>query len=157
MPAQTLSTPYLRRSSFEPSDFLIGQKENEVRYVPSSLVPSEIVGNIYSDRLDLIFRYMSEESPLEKKFRRGDVEIEIGKYTQKILSISLSFKPRQSSLMASIDEAIKAVKAASTAIDRRSIQKSYSLILDVLDDVKRDFKSPQMKQDLELQFRRGKS
>lgn len=157
MPTQTLSTPYLRRPNLQHSDYLISQRHNEMRYVPSSLVPSEIEGNIYTDRLVLVFRYITAESALEKKFRRGNVELELGKYTKKILAISLSFKPKQSSLLAAIDEAVKTVRIAGGMLDRTSIQKSYSLIVDFLNHTKEDLNTPSMKRTLENQFRHKSS
>lgn len=152
MPVQSLSTPYLRRPHLRPADVLISQKQNESRFVPSSLVPMEIVGAISLDALDLTFKYMSSENPDPKRFRNGNIELEIGRSTKKILRIFLSFEPNHAALISAMDQAIKTVKIARSAIDRPSIQKSYNVITDILLTAKRDF-ATDMKQGLEEMFR----
>ncbi|HEY6243074.1 MAG TPA: hypothetical protein VIX17_03970 [Pyrinomonadaceae bacterium] len=152
MPAQTLSTPYQQRPNLQLHDFLIGQKQNEKRYVPLTLVPKEIEGKIFTDRLELTFAYIASESASPRKFRNGDVELDLGRSTQKILAISVSFEPNYRGLLVAIEKVIKSVKLARASIDRESIQKSYNLITEFLEQAKRDF-STYMKDDLEKMFR----
>lgn len=152
MPAQTVSTPYLRRPNLEPSDFLIGQKQNESRYVPTSLVPSEIEGSIFTDRIEFVFRYINPESPSAKKFRHKNIELELGRATKKILQISLSFEPNYSHLMSAIEEAKKTVELARVDVDRPSIRKSYNIIINFLEQAERDFRT-NMRSELEDMFR----
>jgi hypothetical protein len=153
---QTQSTPYLRRSNLQPSDFLIGQKQNETRYVPSSLVPTEIEGEINRDEVDFFFRYISPESASSRKFRNRNVELQLGRSTKKILQISVSFEPNYPALISAIEQAIKTVKLAKSDVNRLSIQKSYTIIVDFLETAKRDFIT-NMKQDLEEMFRQKPS
>lgn len=155
MPVQSLSTPYLRRPHLRPADILISQNQNESRFVPSSLVPTEIVGEISLDALDLTFKYISPESPDPKRFRNGNVELEIGRSTKKILRISLLFESNHAALISAIEQAIKTVKLARSTIDRPSIQKSYNVIANILLTAKRDF-STDMKRDLEEMFRHAR-
>jgi len=112
----------------------------------------EIVGAISLDALDLTFKYMSSENPDPKRFRNGNIELEIGRSTKKILRIFLSFEPNHAALISAMDQAIKTVKIARSAIDRPSIQKSYNVITDILLTAKRDF-ATDMKQGLEEMFR----
>ncbi len=150
MPA--LAKSYVQRPSFKPHDFLIDKRANEVRYVPSSLVPTETVGNVGPTRLDLHFRYITSESPASKKLVFKGIEIEVGKFTQKILAISFTYDPTYQSLLHGFDEAAKSVRKARGSLSKPSIQKSYELIAEFLGIAKNDFNKPKMKADLENMF-----
>jgi hypothetical protein len=147
MPA--LAKAYVQRPTLRPTDFLIGERAHETRYVPSSLVPAEIVGTIYPNKLQLDFRYISFESPAAKKFSLDDVEIVLGKFTGKILTIIISFEPNYEKLVASFDVAAHAVRKARAKLEKESTQKSYDLISYFLSQAKLDFQSEKMKKELE--------
>jgi hypothetical protein len=144
--------PYSQRPNLQPSDFLIGQKQNESRYVPSSLVPIEISGEIFRDHAQIIFKYTTSENPSSKKFKHANVELDLGRSTQKILTVSLSFEPTHRSLISAIDEATKTIDLAKSLLSRPSIRKSYDLGIDFLRKAKRDFNT-HMKRELEEMFR----
>jgi len=154
MPAQAVATPYLRRPHLRQSDFLIGEKPNESRYVPSSLVPTEIEGNIHPTRLNIIFRYITPESPSSKKFRHRNAQLELGRSTKKILQVSIVFEPNHNSLIRAIDEAIKAIKLAKAGVTRPSLQKSYNIISEFLEQARTDFLTD-MRRELEEMFRQA--
>jgi len=139
MSIQTTIRPYVRRPQFKPNDFLISQKPNEVRYLPSTLVPIEIVGDISPNRIDFHFKYSGLESPHVRKFPKEGVEITVGKYTNKVLGISLSFEPTYADLISSVDLGVTAVKKARAFLVKDSVQKSYDLIVDFLSQAKKDF------------------
>lgn len=150
MPA--LAKSYVQRPSLKPHDYLIDQRPNEARYVPSSLVPTEVVGDVRPTRLELRFRYITSESPSPRKIQVREVEVEVGKFTQKVLMISVTFAPNYESLLASFDEAAKALRKTRASLAKPSIQKSYDLIAEFLEIAKSDFKGKKMKQDLESIF-----
>lgn len=150
MPA--LATSYVQRPSLRPHDFLIDQRGNEARYVPSTLVPLEISGDVYLNRLELRFRYITSESSASRKFSSGQAEVEVGKFTQKILGISLTFDANYESVLASFDIAAKYVRKLRASLQKPSIQKSYEFVAEFLEQAKNDFKNPKMKHDLERMF-----
>ena len=146
-----LAKPYIQRPTLKPSDILIGERDHESRYVPSSLVPTEIVGTIYRNKLQLDFKYISNESA-GKKVSDDKIEIETGKFTGKILAISISFEPHYENVISSFDAASKIVRNARTRLTKQSTHKSYDLILEFLAKAKSDFQSEKMKTELEALF-----
>ena len=148
----TATKEYIRRPTLTRNELLIDEKENETRYVPSSLVPSEIVGTIYRNKLKLEFKYISPESSGKKLFPLKDVEIELGKFTEKILAISVSFEPTYENLLDSFDVAAKAIRKARVGLPRASAQKSYDLISSFLAQAKEDFRTEKKRSELNSLF-----
>lgn len=156
MALQTLTKPkYTHRPQFTPDDFLISKKGNESRYVPASLVPENIVGDIFPNRVIFYFAYsVPETSSVSKTF--DNTEIATGKYTGKILSITLSFQPDFASLMAAFENARTAIRKAKAFTQKNSIQKSYEIIANFLNQAQREF-STEMRVDIERMFTENKS
>ncbi|HKR22186.1 MAG TPA: hypothetical protein VJS17_06295 [Pyrinomonadaceae bacterium] len=104
--------------------------------------------------MEFTFRYITPESPSPKKFRHRNAELELGRSTKKILQVSIDFEPNHNSLIRAIEEAIKAIKLAKADVTRPSMQKSYNIISDFLEQARTDFHTD-MKRQLEEMFRQN--
>lgn len=129
---------YSRKPLNDLQGSFISKKGSETRYLATYLIPTEILLKISPDSINVICNYSTPERfrsiKRDGKFERVFI---MGKYSGVILNIRASFQPGNfTALIAAMDEVIKDIHGLSAKALRKSVKKSYAIVVGALTRLK---------------------
>lgn len=131
-----LENPRIFRPKFTEQDLTLNSpRPKEKRFVSSLFVPHTVYATLAGDSCKIVFEYLIDEeaaaTPIE---RQTGVQILIGKYSEKVVGINLFFS-QINDLPLWFDKAIAELKYERNKIALESLQRSYSLIVRILENI----------------------
>lgn len=123
------------RPHFGQIDLLLRDKTDELSFLPSEFVPHTTIVDIKDDyECNIEFEYQIDEDAGAKQSIDMDIELVIGKYTNKVLKIIIDFNSA-SDLFKKIVVATNYLKNRRNILTKDSHKKNYDLVSSILQRV----------------------
>lgn len=149
MPAtiETLDNTFVFRPTFTAAEKSIStKKKKERRFVPSALIPHTAQIVVESNICSIALDYTIDELKDGSQELSSEVSVILGKYTKKVVSITLSYQT-VNELPQILQRAEKLVVALQVDDNRVSVNRNYNLVADLLNDIANKYETdPQFRE-----------
>ena len=126
------------QKKLDGSSFQLGKKTNEIINVASGLIPREIQFKLDKDQLLISIIYAIQETSKNiDHLLNGNIRILVGKYTHKIIGISISYQNKQE-LELSYKDLIAKLSDMKKDLASESLRLTYSIITQALTEYYRN-------------------
>ena len=130
----------LRPTFTEKHTSIVSKRKNERRFVPSALVPHTVEIAVQSEGCTIVFEYTIDELKDRTITSCPDVSVTLGRYTKKVLLITLSYA-NIAELPRLLLEAEEVIVRLQRDDNRESLNRNYSLISELLRDVAQKYQT----------------
>lgn len=123
------------RPHFKRNELLLHDRTAELSFLPSELVPHTITANLKANWIcEIIFEYQIDEIPATKESLSMGIVLEKGKYTNKVLSLTIDFNSH-TDLINKIAVSSQCLKIKKNMLTKDSHKRNYDLSVSILDEI----------------------